>query len=118
MLEVEPFPHSEKLPPELLQQLSDDAIRRFSGDGRILESAIGCLQLGRFYGWRVMLLLHAQPTVKKYEDILGVDLRDVLPEFSSKTHKSMGFRVYWHSKRFWDSVLGLVPGARNRLFEA
>ena len=92
----------------------DKAIDEFEGQATELESAIGMLMVGRFYGWRVVMLIHSRSTVKKYERILKLkDIRDVLPETGVLSHRSVAWRVVQGTKNFWKAVRGEMSGIKT-----
>lgn len=92
----------------------DRAADGYQGDLDELESAIGMLMLGRHYGWRVMMLIHTQATIRKYLRILGLqNLRDVLPEVGVLAHRSRAWRLVNGTTKFWDVVRGQVSGIRT-----
>ncbi len=47
----------EKTEQKILQQLNE-----FSGIGTTMESALGALIMGQYFGWRVLKLLHKPAT--------------------------------------------------------
>lgn len=113
-MEYKAYPYTEILTPDLQIQLINDSIMRFSGQLDILESAIGAYHCGRFYGWRVLFMLHRPKTIKIYEDVLGVYFRDILPEYSIKTHKANVYKILCHLDDFWGIVRGSVKSPRDR----
>ena len=75
---------------EALALLSDDekveafdkagiAIANFSGSLEELEKAIGMLVVGYHFGWKVLLLVHSKRTIKKYEKILDINIKEFFP---------------------------------------
>lgn len=58
----------------------DKVLMDYKGNANELEQAIGVWIVGRKFGWKVMLLVHARKTLAKYEKILGIDFREQLPE--------------------------------------
>lgn len=96
-----------------LVELLDHAITDFKGDLNELEKAIGMLMIGRRYGWKVMFLIHRPSTIKKYEKILQVKIRDILPETSDKTEKSLAWRALQKVSNFWKAVNGEYKGIRT-----
>ena len=72
---------------EALALLSDDekvkafdkagaAIANFSGSLEELEKAIGMLIIGYHFGWKVLLLVHSKRTIRKYENILDINIKE------------------------------------------
>ena len=92
----------------------DQAIKDFQGNTDALAGAIGYLMIGRKFGWRVMLFMHSPSTVRKYEKILGISSREVMPEIGPLAKKA----VAWHALRkvsnFWKAVKGEVAGVKSK----
>lgn len=79
-----------------------------------IESAIGMLIVGRHFGWKVLYLIHSRKTIKKYEEILGIeDIRHVLPELGPQAHRSRAWAVAEKLSNFWKVVKGEVPGVKT-----
>lgn len=92
----------------------DKAIDEFEGQATELETAIGMLMVGRFYGWRVLMLIHSRSTVKKYERILQLkDIRDALPETGVLSHRSAAWKIVQGTKNFWKVVRGEMSGIKS-----
>jgi hypothetical protein len=88
-------------------------IRKYKGDITDLERAIGCLYIGREFGWKVMLLLHDRKSMAKYEAALGLEFRNELPEVGAYAHKSVAWNLVQKVSSFWKAVKGEVPGVRT-----
>lgn len=89
------------------------AIKDFSGYMPTLEGAIGCYFAGKELGWKPMLLMHEKRTIKKYEEILGINFREELPEEGRWAKKSMGWEASKKISNFWKAVKGEIPGIRS-----
>lgn len=99
---------------EQIMSLVDRTTDQFSGELSELESAIGMLLIGRFYGWKVMMLIHSPATIRKYLKILGLkNLRDVLPEVGVLAHRSNAWRMIEGTNNFWKVVRGQISGVRS-----
>ena len=82
-------------------------MREFRGVGTTLESALGALIMGQYFGWRVLKILHNPATYRKYEKVLGVQFKDVcdeITEFGQK--KSVGYAITEKLGSFWAVVMG------------
>ena len=92
----------------------ESAVDRFTGDLPVLESAIGMYALGRSFGWKVLYIIHSKATIRKYEAILDIRVRDEFPEVGIDAERSYGFRVVKQISNFWKAVSGeeLVPDRR------
>jgi hypothetical protein len=53
------------------EQILLQNIKEFRGVGTTLESALGALIMGQYFGWRVLKILHNPLTYRRYEKILG-----------------------------------------------
>lgn len=95
---------------EELLQIIDKAVAGYKGDVRVLESAIGALIVGHHFGWKPLFIINSQLTIRRYQKILGVQFREVLPDEGPLVHKSLGYAVVKQIGRFWDSVRGTAPG--------
>jgi len=102
-----------KLSAKELTEKADDAIINFKGHAGELEKAIGMMFLGRYIGWKPILLIHDKKTIRKYEKILGIDVREVMPDIGPKAEKSGAWRVTKGLSNFWQAVKGEKPGYRS-----
>lgn len=98
-----------------LLRIVDTAIQGYKGDSTILGSAIGALHIGLKIGWRPLRLIHSHRTFVRYEQILGLDFHQVLPEVGPLADKSLAWRVAKQVENFWDVVRGAVPGRSKQL---
>jgi hypothetical protein len=89
-----------------LQELELRAIAKFSGQLDELESALGFLRLGFQYGWKVLAIIHSKKTFKKYEQILDITARELFPEETPTSDRSMGFAIAKKLSKFWQIVNG------------
>ena len=102
---------------ESLIEIADAATKSFSGQFHELESAIGMLFTGRQLGWKVLYLVHSKATIRKYESILGIKVREFFPEVGPLANKSLGWRIAQKLSNFWKEVTGNEHGARNTVIE-
>ena len=64
---------------ERIEQLHDierQAFASFTGQFDELEAALGMLHLGDHLGWKPLVLIHNKRTIRKYEEILGINIRE------------------------------------------
>lgn len=96
-------------------QISQQAIAKYIGDLSELESALGMLPIGHQYGWRVLYLMHSKATIRKYEEILGISVRDEFPEAGPSAERNNGYRLIQEIGKFWKVVSGeeKVPDKRK-----
>ncbi|MBL8496774.1 hypothetical protein ABF87_10655 [Nitrosomonas sp. JL21] len=82
-------------------------MREFRGVGTTLESALGALVLGQFFGWRVLKILHNPATYRKYEKVLGIEFKNLCPEITDfGQKKSIGYAITEKLGSFWAVVMG------------
>lgn len=98
-----------KLSPEQYAQIKlieEDAIANFKGDLTRLESALGMLHMGQHFGWKVLYLMHSKRTIRNYEEILGIKIRDIFPETGPSSYRSYGLIAAEKLSNFWKVVSG------------
>jgi hypothetical protein len=94
--------------------LMDQVIFNFAGDFSELEGALGMYMIGRHFGWKVLYIIHSKKTIRKYEEILGIAVRDVFPEVGPDAERSNGYRAVQHATNFWKSITsGQIEGKRE-----
>jgi hypothetical protein len=83
------------------------ALDDFKGLGTTMESAVGALIIGQYFGWRVLKLLHNPATYRKYEKILGIEFKTVCPEITEAGKaKSIGYAITEKLNSFWAVITG------------
>ena len=98
-----------------LESIESNAIARFRGQLNDLESALGMLRLGHHFGWKVLYLIHSKQTIRKYESILNVKVRDVFKEHGPSSERSRGFLSAQRLSNFWKIISGAekIDGRRD-----
>jgi len=110
----------EKIPPlspseaAELSRIVDSAALHYTGNVDELWGAVGMLMLGRLYGWRVLYIVHSKRTIKKYEEILGITVREFFRETGPLTERSRGYMVAQALGNFWRVVSGDLKVERRR----
>lgn len=110
----------KRLPPvtpeeaKRLVDLIDNAIYPFEGTFDHLEAAIGIYMVGRIVGWRPLLLIHNKRTIRRVEEILGIELRKALPEETRMSDKSVAYMAVQKLGKFWKAVSGDVSIEHRR----
>lgn len=89
-----------------LASIVNDALNRFSGTADELEKAIGLLMLGDYLGWKVLVIVHNKRTIRKYEEILGISVREFFPEEGPIALRSLGYSIAKEVGNFWKVVSG------------
>lgn len=112
-----PIPPVSKEDAHRMVRMMDVAIKEFEGQLDELESAIGMYFVGRLMGWKVLVLIHNKRTIKKYEEILGIEIRNEFEPEGPFVHKSVGYELAQKIGSFWKAVAGEVPLERRRDLE-
>lgn len=101
-----------------LIRIERDAIARFSGQIDDLEAALGVLRIGHHVGWRVLVLIHNKRTIRKYEEILGITVRDFFPAEGPSHERSVGYSIAKTIGNFWKAVSGAIKIDDRRTISA
>ncbi len=118
VLEKQPIP---SLPPEEAQQyieIISKAVENFHGQADELENAIGMLMIGRIYGWKVLVIIHNKRTIRKYEKILDINIREMFPPEGPLAHKSIGYKMARTVSNFWKAVSGDIKIENRRMLDS
>lgn len=97
-----------------LRKIEVDAISEFEGDLTQLEAALGMLRLGHHVGWRVLYIIHSKKTIRTYEEILGIKIREVFPDDGPSSYRSFGYNIAQRYPNFWKVVGGDVKIPRRQ----
>lgn len=89
-----------------LQEIELRAIAKFHGYLDELESALGFLRMGFQYGWKPLAIIHSKKTFKKYEQILEINARELFPEETPTSDRSIGYSMAKKISKFWQIVNG------------
>ena len=93
---------------EQLHAIERQAIASFTGQFDELEAALGMLHLGDHLGWKPLVLIHNKRTIRKYEEILGINIREFFPEEGPSADRSMGYTIAKKIGNFWKAVSGEI----------
>jgi len=93
------------------------AVKRFSGYGPTLESAIGAVFVGKEMGWRVLRLIHNEKTIRQYESILGLRFKVQMQDETPLSQKSYGFVFAEKIKSFSKLLRGEVSYDKRSYFK-
>lgn len=112
-----PFPEKDPVFQKCVRRVHD-AMHRHQGSLPDLESALGFMFVGYYFGWKVLHLIHSKRTVRKYESILGIDIKsEFLPE-GPYADRSVGWIAVKGVANFWKMVNGETEapvGAKERI---
>lgn len=87
-----------------IEEIEADAIANFQGVLEELESALGMLHIGHHLGWKVLYIIHSKRTIRKYEEILNIKIRDIFPETGPSSYRSNGYRIISTLSNFWKAL--------------
>lgn len=116
-------PTAQPLTPEQTEravEVIQGAMRRFNGSFDELEAAIGMYMVGHYVGWKVLVLMHSKRTIRKYEEILGIVVREEFPEEGTESNRSLAFSIARTVSNFWKAVSGedkSIPKESRKHFE-
>lgn len=96
---------SQEREAELIR-IERDAVANFDGLLDDLEAALGILRMGDYMGWRVLVLVHNKRTLRKYEDILNIKIKEFFPETGSQSYRSRALQIATKLGNFWKAVSG------------
>lgn len=109
-----------KMPPRSidremeLTRIEREAIANFRGQLDDLESALGMLRMADHFGWRVMVLIHNKRTIRKFEEILKINVREFFPAEGPIAERSLGYKFAKQLSNFWKAVSGDIPVENRR----
>ncbi|NCU67615.1 hypothetical protein GWK50_17465 [Acidovorax sp. 210-6] len=81
-------------------------MHNFSGTSDELEAALGMYVLGVYMGWKPLVLMHSKKTIRKYEQILGITVRDEFAETGPNSERSKAYMISRTVSNFWKAVSG------------
>ena len=87
-------------------QIARDAVHNFEGTSDELEAALGMYVLGVYMGWKPLVLMHSKKTIRKYEQILGITVREEFNEEGPSSERSRAFVIARGVSNFWKAVSG------------
>lgn len=106
-----------EITPKQIIDTSLEAVDKFTGNVTQLETAIGALVVGKRVGWKVLYLIHDKKTLQRYEEILDLKFREILPEVGPKASKSVAWAALEGIKNFWKAVKGEITGIRSPMMD-
>lgn len=122
-------PHPElQRPSKPVKDFTDDelvaliknSLDRFQGTADSWESAVGMMFVGKYMGWKIVHLVHSQATVKKYESILGINVKTDFDPTTDASHRSVAWKAIEGFSNFWKAVKGEtdIPNARSQVIDS
>ncbi len=99
--------------PEELFKIWNDAFHAFRGNNEKLKNAYGMLMLATNLGWKPVYLMHSRSSIKEYEKILNVDIKQMFPPIGKDAERSRAWRIAGRLSNFWKAVKGEYPEKTN-----
>jgi hypothetical protein len=93
---------------EELHDIERNAFAKFTGNFDDLEAAIGMLHMGAHIGWKPLVLIHNKRTIRKFEEILNVEIREIFPGEGPSADRLLGYKIAKKIGNFWRAVSGDV----------
>lgn len=93
---------------EQLHEIERNALANFEGQFDELEAALGMLHLGDHFGWKPLVLIHNKRTIRKYEEILGIEIREFFHSEGPSAERSRGYTIAKVIGNFWKAVSGEI----------
>jgi hypothetical protein len=91
-----------------LYEIERKAFASYKGTFGEIEAAVGMLHLGFHMGWKPLVLIHNKRTIRKYEEILGINVREFFPPEGPSISRSIGYTIAKKIGNFWKAVSGEV----------
>lgn len=91
---------------QLIQEIEARAFAKFQGQFDELESAYGFLRVGFQIGWKPLAIIHSKSTFRKYEKILDINAKELFPEETTASYRSIGYSFAKKLSNFWKAVSG------------
>jgi hypothetical protein len=104
---------TKELSNEEMIKIVEKASKEFSGLLPELESASGMLFMGKLFGWKVLYIVHSKSTVRKYEEILDIKVRECFKDEGPLAKKSIGLMIAKKLSNFWKAISENINGVRN-----
>ena len=97
-----------------LREIEANAIANYQGDLTQLEAALGMLRLGDHLGWKALYMIHTKKTIRLYEEILDIRVRDLFEETGPSAYRSIGLNLAQRFSNFWKVAGGEIKIPRRR----
>ena len=117
-IEKQPIPQLSAEEEHQYIEIINKAVENFHGLADELENAIGMLMIGRIYGWKVLVIIHNKRTIRKYEKILDINIREMFPPEGPLAYKSIGYKIARTVSNFWKAVSGDIKIENRRMLDS
>lgn len=109
------MPERSKEREQELLRIEREAVANFSGSLDELQAALGFLRFGDYYGWRVLVIVHNKRTIRKFEQILNINVKEFFVEEGSQSSRSIGLHLAKKIGNFWKVVSGDIKIEDRRI---
>jgi len=103
----------KRLSDDKMLGIIDKAWEGYDGDVTTLNSAIGALVMGRKVGWQGIRVMYSRVTYNRYEKILRIKFRDVLPDRGPDAECLRGIRIIDGIGKFWQAISSGLVSAKE-----
>ena len=62
--------------------------------------------IGFHFGWKVLYVIHDKRTIRKYEEVLGITIKEAFDEFGPDADRTNAYKVIQAVSSFWKLVSG------------
>lgn len=101
------YPEADERFQKCLRRVHD-LMHEFAGDLHELEAALGFMFIGYYYGWKVLHVIHSKKTVRKYEALLSISIKEEFADVGPYANKSNGWRIIQKISNFWKVINGEI----------
>ena len=99
--------------PTQERKFLESVMEKYKGNMNLLERSLWMYYIGHQFGWKVLLLVHDKKTIRTYEKILDINIREEFQERGPLSHKSLALKVADSIGNFWKVVRGGIKGGRT-----
>lgn len=99
-----PLKTNQQLLDLINERISLPSVETGVNDFDIVEGAIGAVFVGQYYGMRVLRIIHAASTLRKYEKFFGVPFDELVPQHGPMIDRSLAWRIVTTTRQYWDLV--------------
>jgi hypothetical protein len=86
----------------------DNFIKTYKGDAGVLFSVVGVVFVGRVYGWKVIRLFISQGSYAKYQKVLGLEFKSIMPAETEFSDRALAYKAIKRLKEFWSIIKGSI----------
>ncbi len=114
---IEKLPKLSRKQLDEMHEIERQAIAKFKGQLQELESALGMLRVGYAFGWKVLFITHNKRTIRKYEEVLNINVKEYFEEEGSLAERNYGYAFFKKMGQFWKIVSGDIKVEKRKEIE-